>query len=112
MTTNKETISDIIKEKSEIAANMQQPCEQNEKQNLLHEVERLKAAYNNEFEIMHKLCDTLIQCELFMGYVCKHAHPRLNPGDECIACKDKEEIRNMICKSLKLLEQNGVLTFE
>lgn len=44
--------------------------------------------------------EALIQCELFLANVCNHGHPKLNPGDECVACKDCEDMRSMVCKAL------------
>ena len=108
----KETVADLIQEGFDIASNMLQPEEQKERKMILAGAKRLKAAYDNEMKIMDEVGAALIQCELFMSYVCKHAQPRLNPGDECIACKSRKEIQAMLWKTIKLLEKNGFLNLE
>ena len=40
--------------------------------------------------------EALVQCELFLGNVSRHAHPTLNPGDKCIACDGVDELRGMV----------------
>ena len=50
--------------------------------------------------------EALVQCELFLGYVDRHAHPTLNPGDKCVACEGVEELRNMVCRALATPARN------
>lgn len=38
----------------------------------------------------------LIQCELFLGNIERHGHSKLNPGDECVACKGASELRSQV----------------
>lgn len=44
--------------------------------------------------------EALIQCELFLGNVSRHAHPTLNPGDKCTACVGVDELRGMVVRAL------------
>lgn len=48
----------------------------------------------------------LVQCELFLGYVDRHAHPTLNPGDKCVACEGVEELRGMVNAALAAPTRN------
>lgn len=50
--------------------------------------------------------DALIQCELFLGNVSRHAHPTLNPGDKCIACDGVDELRGMVNAALAMPPRN------
>ena len=45
------------------------------------------------------LREALIQCELFLGNVSRHAHPTLNPGDKCTACVGVDELRGMVVRA-------------
>lgn len=53
-----------------------------------------------------KLREALVQCELFLGYVSRHGHPTLNPGDECTACRDADELRGMVVRALSAPPRN------
>lgn len=44
--------------------------------------------------------EALVQCELFLGNVSRHAHPTLNPGDKCTACVGVDELRGMVVRAL------------
>ena len=48
----------------------------------------------------------LIQCELFLGNVSRHAHPTLNPGDKCTACVGVDELRGMVVRALAAPPRN------
>ncbi len=48
----------------------------------------------------------LIQCELFLGNVSRHAHPTLNPGDKCTACVGVDELRGMVVRALAAPTRN------
>ena len=50
--------------------------------------------------------EALIQCELFLGNVSRHAHPTLNPGDKCIACDGVDELRGMVDAALAAPARN------
>lgn len=53
-----------------------------------------------------KLREALIQCELFLGYVDRHGHPTLNPGDKCVACEDASKLRDMVNRALATPPRN------
>lgn len=50
--------------------------------------------------------EALIQCELFLSNVSRHAHPTLNPGDKCIACDGVDELRGMVNAALAAPARN------
>ena len=50
--------------------------------------------------------EALIQCELFLGYVDRHGHPTLNPGDKCVACEGASELRDMVNRALSKPPRN------
>lgn len=52
------------------------------------------------------LREALIQCELFLGNVSRHAHPTLNPGDKCTACVGVDELRGMVVRALSAPPRN------
>ena len=52
------------------------------------------------------LREALIQCELFIGNVSRHAHPTLNPGDKCTACDGVDELRGMVVAALSAPPRN------
>lgn len=53
-----------------------------------------------------KLREALVQCELFLGYVSRHGHPTLNPGDKCTACSDADKLREMVVRALSAPPRN------
>ena len=44
--------------------------------------------------------EALVQCELFLSNVSRHAHPTLNPGDKCTACDGVDKLRGMVVQAL------------
>lgn len=50
--------------------------------------------------------EALIQCELFLGNVSRHAHPTLNPGDKCTACVGVDELCGMVFRALAAPARN------
>lgn len=50
--------------------------------------------------------EALIQCELFLGNVSRHAHPTLNPGDKCTACVGVDELRGMVVRAIAAPARN------
>lgn len=50
--------------------------------------------------------EALVQCELFLGNVSRHAHPTLNPGDKCTACAGVDELRGMVAAAIAAPARN------
>jgi len=50
--------------------------------------------------------EALVQCELFLSNVSRHAHPTLNPGDKCTACDDVDKLSGMVDRALATPPRN------